>query len=99
MLSNWASMERTGVDCATTAISGKEFGKGGVEVIGDEGGDDIFFAIRDDKEMASTSGIKVVLPSGTWVNPWLGTIGTGSLYFYISVHCLSFQCISFSLLV
>jgi len=79
-----------GVDRTTTAISGKEFRKGGVEIIGDEGGDDVLFAIRDDKEMASTSGIKVVLPSGTWVNPWLGTTRTGSLSFYVSVHCLSF---------
>ena len=99
VLSDWASMKRTGVDCATAAISGKEFRKGGVKVIGDKGGNDVFFAIRDDKEVAGTHSIEVVLPSGTWVNFWLGTIGTWSLSFYVSVHGPGFYCVSFGLLV
>ena len=99
VLSDWASVKRTRMDCAATTISGKEFGKSGVEIIRDEGGNDIFFAIRDDKEMAGTNGVKIVLPSWTWVNAWLGTVGTGSLFLYLNVHCLSFQCVSFGLLV
>jgi len=87
------------VDHATAAISSKEFGKGGVEIIGDEGGDDVLFAIRDDKEMAGPDGVEVVLPSGPWVDSWLRAVGTRSPSFYISVHCLCFQRVSLSLLV
>jgi len=60
-------MKRTGVDHATAAISSEELGKGGMEVIGDEGGDDVLFAIRDDEEMVGPDGVKVVLPSRTWM--------------------------------
>ena len=90
VLSHWASVKRARVDCATTAISSKEFRKGGMEIIRDEGGDDILFAIRDDKEMASSDGIKVVLPSGSWVDSWLRAVGTGSPSFYVSIHRLCF---------
>ena len=89
MLSDWASMKRVGVNCATTAVSGKEFRESGMEIIEDEGGNNILFAIWDDKEVASADGIEVVLPSRTWVYPWLGAVGTGSASFYISVHGLS----------
>ena len=99
VLSYWVSMKRVGVNYATTAISGKEFGEGSLEIIGDKGGDDVFFAIRDDKEMAGTNSVEVVLPSRTQVNAWLRTIGTGSPSFYVSVHCFGFQCVSFGLLV
>jgi len=92
-------MKRTGVDCATAAISGKELGKCGMKVIGDEGGDDVFITIRNDEKVAGTNCIKVVLPSGTWVNPWLGAIGTGSPSFYVSVHGFGLYCVSFGLLV
>ena len=99
MLPNWASVKRTRVDHATAAISSKKFGKGGMEIVGDEGGDDVLFAIRDDKEMAGPDGVKVVLPSGPWVDFWLRAIGTRSLSFYVSVHRLCFQCVSLGLLV
>ena len=90
MLSGWSSMKRMGVDCTATAISGKEFRKGGVKIVRNERGDDVLFAIRNDEEMAGTNGIEIVLPSGTWVNAWLGTIGTGSSSFCVSVHCHRF---------
>jgi len=78
------------VDCATAAISSKKFRKGGVEIVGDEGGDDVLFAIRDDKEMAGSNGIKVVLPSRPWVDSWLRAVGTRSPSFYVSVHRFCF---------
>ena len=90
MLSDWVSMKRARVDRAAAAISGEEFGEGGVKVIGDERGDDVLFTIGDDKEVAGTNGIEIVLPSRTWVYPWLGAVGTGSASFYVSVHGLSF---------
>jgi len=86
VLSNWASMKRTGVDCTTTAVSSKEFGKGGMEVVRDEGGDDVLFAIRDDKEVAGPDGVEVVLPSRTWVHSWLGTVRAWGSPFCISIH-------------
>ena len=51
VLSNWTSMEGMGVDCAAMTVSGEEFRKGGVEVIRDERGDYVFFAIWDDKKV------------------------------------------------
>jgi len=90
VLPNWASVERVRVDHVATAISSKELGKGGMEVIGDEGGDNIFFAIGDNKEMAGANGIKVVLPSGTREDTRLGTGWTGSAFFSLHVYGLSF---------
>jgi len=40
-----ASMKRARVDSAATTISGKEFGKGGIKIVRNEGGDNILFAI------------------------------------------------------
>ena len=90
VVSDWVSMERAGMNCATVAVSSKKFGEGGMEIVGDEGGNNVFLAIGDNKEMASANGVEVVLPSGTWVDSWLRTIGTGSSSLYVSVHCLSF---------
>ena len=87
------------MDRTTMAISSKEFGKGGVEIIRDEGGNDVLFAIRDDKEMAGPDGVKVVLPSRTWVYSWLGAARAWGLFFYISVHRFSFQRVGLGLLV
>ena len=89
VLSNWTSVKGTGVDRAATAVSGKKFREGGMEVIGDEGGDYVFFTIRDDKEVTSTSTVEVVLPSGARVNSWLRAVGTRSSSFYVSIHGFS----------
>jgi len=99
VLSNWTSMERMGVDRATTAVSGKELWKGGVEVIGDERGNYVLFTIRDNEKVAGASSIKVVLPPRTWVNSWLRTIGTWGTSLCVSIHRFRFQCVSLSLLV
>jgi len=72
---NWVSMEGTRVDHTATAVSSKKFGKGSMEIVGDEGGDDVLFAIWDDKKVTSAGSIKVVLPPRTWVNAWLRTTG------------------------
>jgi len=90
VLPNWASMKRTGVDCAAMAISGKEFGKGGVEVVGDEGGDNVLFAIGDDKEMMGANGVKVVLPSRARENARLRTSRARSAFFSFCIHSLGF---------
>jgi len=99
VLPNRASMKGVRVDCATATISGKELREGCMEVVGNEGGDDVLFAIWNDKEVASTGSIEIVLPSRTWVNFWLGTIRTGSAFFCISIHSLSFQHVSLGLLI
>jgi len=93
------SMKRVRVDDTATTVGGKEFREGGMEIIRDEGGDDILFSIGDNKEMASAGGIEVVLPSRTWEDAWLRTTRTGSMSFSVSIHSLRFQCISFGLLV
>ena len=99
VLSDRMSVEGARVDGTTASISGKEFRKGGVEVVRNIGGDDILVAIRNDKKVASANGIEIVLPSQTRVYAWLRASGTGSVSFCISIHCLSLQCIGFGLLV
>ena len=99
VLSDRISMKGARVDGTTAPIGGKEFGKGGVEVIRNKRGDDILVAIRNDKKVASANGIEIVLPSWTRVYAWLRASGTGSASFCISIHCLSLQCVGFGLLV
>ena len=61
-----SGMERTGMDGTATTISGKEFWECGVEVVGDERGDNVLIAIGNDKEMTGACGRKVVLPARAW---------------------------------
>ena len=86
MLPNWASVKGARVNGTATTVSGKEFREGGVKVIRDEGGDDIFVAIWNDKEVTCTNGIKVVLPSRAREYTWLRASRTWSTSFCISVH-------------
>jgi len=90
VLPNWASMKGARVNGTSATIGGKEFGEGSVEVIGDEGGNDILLTIWNDEKVTCACGIEVVLPPGTREDARLGTSGTGSVLFSISVHSLSF---------
>ena len=81
-----SGVKGTGVNGATMTIGGKKFWKCGIKVVGNEGGDDIFIAIRDDKEVTGASGCEIVLPTRTWEYAGLRTTGTGGLSFSISVH-------------
>ena len=81
-----SGMERTGMDGATTTVSGKEFWECGVEVVRDEGGNNILIAVGNDKEVTGACGCKVVLPAWAWEYARLRTAGTGGLSFGISVH-------------
>jgi len=90
VLPNWASVKGARMDGASATISGKEFGKGGMEVVRNERGDDVLFTIWDDEEVAGTHGVEVVLPPGTGKDTRLGTSGTRSAFFSISVHCFGF---------
>ena len=90
VVSNRASMKRARVDGAATTISGKKFGEGSMEVVGNKGGDNVLFAIGDDKEVMGTNCIEVILPSGARMDARLGTIGTRSALFEISIHDLGF---------
>jgi len=69
-------MKRARVNRAATSISGKELREGHVKIIRDEGGDDVFFAVRDNKEVTCTNGVKVVLPARARVSR--PTTGYGS---------------------
>jgi len=99
VLSNGTGVKGARVDGTTTSISGKELGKGHVEVVGDEGGNDVLIAIRDNKEVTRTNGVEVVLPAGTRKYTRLRACGTGSMSFYISIHYFSLQRFGFGLLV
>jgi len=81
-------MKGARVDGTTMSVSGKELGKGGVEVVGNEGGDDVLVAVGNDKKVARTKGVEVVLPSRARKYTWLRAGGTGSMSLCISVHCL-----------
>ena len=99
VLPNWASMKGARMDCTSTTICSKEFWKGGVEVIRDEGGDNILFTIGNDKKVVGACLSKVILPSGTWEDAWLRTIRTRGLSFSISVSSLELHILCLGLLV
>jgi len=89
VLPDRTGMKGARVDGATASVSGKNFRKGGVEIIGNEGGNDVFVAVGDDKEVTCTNSVEVVLPARTGEDTWLGACGTGSASLCISVHCFS----------
>jgi len=89
VLSNGMGMQGTRVDGATTSISGKEFRKGCVEIVGDKGGNDVLVAVRDNKKVMHTNSVEVVLPARARKYTQLRACGTGSMSLYVSVHCFS----------
>jgi len=78
------------VDCAAATVSGEEFREGGMEVIRNKGGDDIFVAVRNHKEVTGACHCEVVPPARTRENARLRTIGTGGSPFCIGIHSLGF---------
>ena len=60
-----------------------------MKVIGNEGGDNVFFAIWDNEEVASASTVEIVLPSWAWMDSWLRTVGARGASFYVSIHGFS----------
>ena len=99
VLSDGTGMKGARVDGAAMSVSGKELREGHVEVIGDEGGNDVLIAIRDYKEVTRTNSIEVVLPARARKYTRLRACGTGSASFCVSIHCFSLQCFGFGLLV
>ena len=81
-----SGMERMGMDGAATTVGGKEFWECGIEVVGNEGGDNVLIAIGNDKEMTGARGCKIVFPARAWEYARLRTTGTGGLSFGVSVH-------------
>ena len=63
VLSNGTSMKGARVNGAATSIGGEEFQESCVKIVGNERGDDVLIAIRDDKEVMRTDGVEVVLPT------------------------------------
>ena len=70
-----------------------------MKIIRDEGGDDVLFAVRNNKEVVGACFSEVVLPPRAWEDAWLRTIGTWSLSFGISIHSFEFYVLRFGLLV
>jgi len=99
VLSNRTGMKGARVDSTATSISGKELGKGCVEVVGNKGGDDVLVAVRNNKKVTRTNGIEVVLPARAREYTWLRTCGTGSTSLHVSVHRFGLQRFGFGLLV
>jgi len=88
VLSDGTGMKGMRVDGTTASISGEELGKGGMKVIGNEGGDNVLVTVRNDKKVMHTNGVEVVLPSWARKYTWLRASGTGSASLCISIHCL-----------
>ena len=86
VLSYSAGMKGARVDGATASVGSEEFRKGGVEIVRNERGDDVFVAIRDDKEVTCTNSVEVVLPARTGEDAWLRACRTGSASFCVSIH-------------
>ena len=99
MLPNWAHMKGARVDCAAATISSEEFRESGMEVIGDERGDNVLFAVWDNKKVAGACGRKVVSLARAREDTRLGTVGARSVSFCVSVYGLGFYFVSFCLLV
>ena len=89
VLPDGTGMKGARVDGATASVSGEKFRKGGVEIIGNEGGNDVFIAVGDDEEVTRTNSVKVVLPAGTREDTWLGACGARSASLHVSVHHFS----------
>jgi len=90
VLSYGMGMKGVRVDGATMSVSGEKFREGCMEVVGDEGGNHVLVAVRDDKEMMHTNGVEVVLPARARKDTWLRACGTGSASLCVSIHCLCF---------
>jgi len=99
VLSDGMGVKGARVDGTTASISGKELGEGCMEVVGDEGGNDVLIAIRNNEEVTRTNGVEVVLPARTRKHTWLGTCGTRGMFLCVSVHRFGFQRFDFDLLV
>ena len=74
------------MDSAAMSVGGMEFGEGVVEVILNKGGDNIFFACGDDKEMVGPIGVEVVLPSWTRMDTGLWAYRGWSLILLVSLY-------------
>ena len=87
-----SSMKGTGVDSTVATIGRQELREGTSHVVTDEGGDGIFFAIRDDKIVVSIGLHPIFDPAGSWVDTRLRACRAGSLPFGVSflglVQCL-----------
>ena len=81
-------MKRPRVNRAPMSLGRQELWKGAVEVVGDKRGNGILLTIRDDKEVASSSGIPVIAPSRSWKHAGLGAFWHrgGVLLVYSHVH-------------
>ena len=99
VLSDRAGVKGTRVDGTTTSVGGKELGEGCMEVVGDEGGNDVLVTVGNDEEVTRTNGVEVVLPAGARIYSWLRAGGTRGASLCISVHRFSFQRFDFGLLV
>jgi len=86
VLSDGMGVKGARVDGAATSISGEELREGSMEVVGDERGDDVLLAIRNDKEVTCTNSVEVVLPARARKYIWLGASRTGGTPLYVSIH-------------
>ena len=76
-------MKGTGVDSAVTSIGGKKFRKGVAEIIVDKQHDDVLITQWDDKDVASSRGVEVVLPAWTRVSTGLRSSRGWRLVFFV----------------
>ena len=86
-------MERARVNGAAQSSCCQEFRKGGIEVVRNEGGNDILFSVGDDEKVSSAGGVPVVAPSWTRKPTGLGSVRSWSGVFLICrcVHLCDIQ--------
>jgi len=89
VLSNGTGMKGVRVDSAAMSISGKEFREGRVEVVGNEGGDDILIAVGNNKKVTHTNRVEIVLPTWSREYTWLRACRAWSMSLCVSVPCFS----------
>ena len=87
VLSNGTSMKGARMDGTSASVSGEELWESGVKVVGDEWGNDVLITVWNDKKVAHTHSIEIVLPSQAREYTQLRASGTRSTSLCISVHC------------
>ena len=84
-LSVGTSMKGARVDCTVATIGRQELGERTSHVVTNEGGDYVFFAIRDDKVVAGVSLSPILNPARSRVDAGLRTCGARGLPFGVSL--------------
>ena len=76
-------MERLRMNGTAQSLYCQKFRKGGIKIVGDEGGNGVLFAIGNDKEVVGASSIPIIVPSWAGKSTGLRPFWSWSGMFFI----------------